>query len=204
MKKTIATILLFLSLSSANELTTIEKSCNEGNITQCHVLGLKYTLKKHKNYTKATEYLAIACHAGKIVACQQLGDTWAAGGHGIAQDYGAAAKYYTQACDHNMSYSCLALAGMHDTGKGFKQSYTDALPYYETACHLKNYNGCNALAMMYMRGDMGVKQDYAKAVSLLTIACDAKPKEGMGGTCNKRTLKFAEMMLGQIKKEATK
>jgi TPR repeat protein len=48
-------------------------------------------------------------------------------------------------------------------------------------CKAKSQESCAVLGIMYLRGDIGNKQDFAKAEPLLRRACDAKVALGCGG-----------------------
>jgi len=194
------TFLIGTLLQASTLYPKIQQACSEGNISQCHLLGMKYK-HEQKDHIKAVEYLSIACNSKNYKACQVLGSIYTDGRYGIDKNYQEAKIQYKKACDHNFSASCMVMGGFYDGGLKGSEDYKKALAFYEKACQLKNYNGCNALGYAYMFGTLEVQRDYAKALVYYDKACNKKDNDQGFGSCQAKSVSFIEMILKAEKRD---
>jgi TPR repeat protein len=112
-----------------------------------------------------------ACDAGHGTACFDAGMRRAQG-MGTAKDRVAGASWLDKGCKLDDAESCALLAGFVATGQeSVPMDKARAIELHTKACP-RVATSCRMLAQYYGRGEI-VKQDLAKAMSLLDQACTA-------------------------------
>ncbi len=98
---------------------------------------------------------------GDVVAQRQLGQNYDFG-HGVAQDYGQAAKWYQLAADQGDAIAQNNLASLYQYGLGVPTNYLQAFELYQKAAAQGNAMAQNSLGYLLEFG-VGVPTDKAAA-----------------------------------------
>ena len=92
-------------------------------------------------------------------------------GHGVAQDYKAAVKWYTLAAEQGYTSAQNGLGTRYKNGEGVAQDYKAAVKWYTLAAEQGHAPAQYNLGVIYYIG-RGVLQDYKAAVKWLTLAAE--------------------------------
>ena len=90
-------------------------------------------------------------------------------GHGVPQDYAAAAYWYRLAAKQGVASAQSNLGVLYDRGHGVPQDYAKAAYWFRLAAGQGYAFAQSNLGVLYARGE-GVPQDYAKAVHWFRLA----------------------------------
>ncbi len=90
-------------------------------------------------------------------------------GHGVPQDYRAAARWFRLAADQGYDFAQDYLGQMYAEGRGVPQDYREAVRLYRLAADREETGAQNNLGMMYANGQ-GVPQDYIQAHMWFNLA----------------------------------
>ncbi|MDU7693462.1 MAG: SEL1-like repeat protein [Helicobacter sp.] len=122
-------------------------SCDGGNDIGCYNLGLLSNTNNIYGYDRANLTPAdlnyIACNAGDIKGCANLGWIYANGLAGAPVSYFYAGQYFKKACDASDIPSCNNLAVLYQRGLGVTQDTKKALDLFAFTCNAGNQAGCN-------------------------------------------------------------
>jgi TPR repeat protein len=199
MKKLLIILVLFLlsACSKDNpELPAAIKSCNEGNLQQCHLLATfyQYGTGTKKDIPKAIELYRSACDGGIPASCNVLGimimrarlppdpafspprlDDFSQAF--IDRGPKAAMSFYEKACDGGLADGCFNFAEMLFTGgKDVEVDKAKSAQLYATACDGGTAKACAQLARMNEHGD-GTVHDMHQALALYEQACNGAVAE---------------------------
>lgn len=82
----------------------------------------------------------------------------------VAQDYGAAMKYYLKASDKWHSGAMNGVGLLYDYGYGVPKNEIEAMKWFRKAADLKNKSAINNVGINYKNGTGGVEQNYDQAL----------------------------------------
>ncbi|PAF53920.1 hypothetical protein BKH42_03950 [Helicobacter sp. 13S00482-2] len=122
-------------------------ACEAGSDLGCYNLGLMsntnniYGVDKAKLGIVDLNYLA--CNAGDVKACANLGWIYTNGLSGAPVSYFYAAKYYQVACDGGVLSSCNNLGILYQKGLGVPQDAQRALDLFAYVCDTGLQSGCD-------------------------------------------------------------
>ncbi|MBQ9212515.1 MAG: SEL1-like repeat protein [Bacteroidales bacterium] len=156
---------LFYNKEYLETAKLFEQTCNNGDVTSCHSLGVMYKNGQgvEQNHDQAAKLFEQACNSGIAESCADLGS--------LKQNTTEAAKLYEQACNDNAANGCVYLGLLYQYGKGKRQNYTQAAQLYEKACNLDYADGCSNLAKSYLYGQ-GKPKDFFTAKEYYGKNCD--------------------------------
>ncbi|CAB4398225.1 unnamed protein product [Rhizophagus irregularis] len=106
------------------------------------------------------EYLRSA-KKGDLIAQYNLGNCYQYG-HGVAQDYKKAFKWYSYSANNGHAKSQNKLGELYYHGRGIYQDFKKAFEWYSKSANNGCAEGQNNLGKCYCHGT-GIKQDYKKA-----------------------------------------
>jgi uncharacterized protein len=92
-------------------------------------------------------------------------------GHGVAQDYKAAVRWFRLAGEQGLTEAQAKLGVMYDQGRGVAQDYKEAVRWCRAAAEQGNAPAQYNLGFMYDQGH-GVAQDHKEAVKWDRLAAE--------------------------------
>ena len=110
-----------------------------------------------QDYAKAVEHFRNAAEQGDICAQANLGLCYEMG-HGVAQDYSEAAKWYQMAAEEFDNIP-KKLGEFYEKGLGVTQSYTEAAKWYKKAADHGDVTAQSNLGRCYLK-----QKDYSEAI----------------------------------------
>ena len=122
-----------------------------------------------EDYATALKLLRPLAEGGNDSAQARLGLMYDLG-HGVAQNYTEAAKWYRAAAEQGHEVAQLFL-GLYSNGKGFPQNHSEAARWYAEAAERGNARAQGFLGSLYATGK-GVPQDYAAALKWFRLAAN--------------------------------
>jgi SEL1 protein len=124
------------------------------------------------------EYYDYAASKGDTKAQLAMGHLHYWGARGLAQDFGAAARWFSMAADGGEAHAMSMLGHMYANGLSVTQNNETALKWFTQAWEPPHLfpGAANGLGYMYMHG-MGVEQDYEKALKYFVDASDKNNAE---------------------------
>lgn len=121
-------------------------SCDGGNDLGCYNLGLLSNTNNIYGYDRANltpvDLNYIACNAGDIKGCANLGWIYANGLSGAPVSYFYAGQFFKKACDAGDIPSCNNLGVLYQKGLGVTQNTNRALDLFAYVCNVGNQSGC--------------------------------------------------------------
>jgi hypothetical protein len=142
------------------------KSCNEGYIHGCEMVGKMYEEGKgvKQNYTMAVKLYSYVCDKGEIEICRKMAHWY----ENNSQDRADYAKlvfyYYNKACKFGDNKSCMNVALLYLTGQGTDKNIDKAKELYEKMCISREYScACISLGDLYATKQIDVKDSYQQA-----------------------------------------
>lgn len=122
-------------------------ACDSGSDLGCYNLGLLTNTNNIYGYNRANltpvDLNYLACNAGDIKGCANLGWIYANGLSGAPVSYHYAARYFNQACLAGDIPSCNNLAVLYQKGLGVPQDTQRALDLYSYACNSGHQKACD-------------------------------------------------------------
>ncbi|MBF0291708.1 MAG: sel1 repeat family protein, partial [Nitrospinae bacterium] len=134
---------------------------------------------------------------GAAIAQSLLGDVYAFGREGVAQDYAEAVKWYRKSADQGFAPSQCKLGDMSLIGQGVPQDFAEAVKWYRKSADQGDANAMGSLALMYTNGH-GVQKDYVEASKWLNLASAFSDKDNREGNVSMLEELAAEMTPAQI------
>lgn len=148
----------------------MKKAVDLGNISGYAGLGDFYI---DNDINTAKYYYDLGCKKGDYSSCHNIGYVYK-----NKKDYQSAKKHFELSCNKNnkvvasRTRSCMNLGDMYEKGLGVLHSYPKAIEYYKIACESKEAFGCVRLAAIYLRGGVGVAQNFSIAKQYSGKACN--------------------------------
>lgn len=163
MKLLVFALLSAVSLASAADLTSLQKSADAGDAEAQFQVGRVYLRGDGvpKDEGKAAEWFRRAAEQGNFKAQHNLG-AMAFEGRGIPQDDREAARWLRLAAEQGTARSQVMLAGMLLQGRGAEKNVDEALIWYRRAAEQGDESAQLALAEHYYFRAGG--PDYVEAV----------------------------------------
>lgn len=122
-------------------------ACEAGSDMACYNLGLMSNTNNVYGADRAKLGLVdlnyLACNAGDISGCANLGWMYANGKSGAPVSFFYAAKYFQIACDGGMLGSCNNLGVLYQRGLGVTQDSQRALDLFAYVCDNGLQSGCD-------------------------------------------------------------
>lgn len=122
-------------------------SCDGGNDIGCYNLGLLSNTNNVYGYDRANltpvDLNYVACKAGDIKGCANLGWIYANGLSGAPVSYFYAGQYFRRACNAGDVPSCNNLGVLYQRGLGVTQDTKKALDLFAYTCNVGNQSGCS-------------------------------------------------------------
>ena len=174
-----------LDNSTKYDTDSIKKDCFGDDPLQCYnfaivnllFINIEKRFESEENepasvrLKTAMGLFAMACEAGHVGACHQVGrGFWK--GHGLPRDPAKAAVLFQRICSDDAPVACSDLANIHYAGHGVKQDSAKAASLNERACDLGLSISCTNLGVAYEMGE-GVARDARKALTLYERACES-------------------------------
>ena len=103
-------------------------------------------------------------------------------GHGVAQDFAQALKWYKQGSARGNQFAQTSIGVMYYQGKGVQQNYAEAAKWFLKAAEKEEMNAQAYLGTMYTSGQ-GVRQNTAEGIKWFRLAAEqgsAKPQLVLG------------------------
>ncbi len=156
---------LFVARDEAASAANLRRACDYGGGVSCTELGVRARAAGKADEAKTA--LTAACEHGDPRGCALLGDLYALGAHGLADDDGRAAAAYAEACRGGLFEACGRAAAAEGTG-GIDPAELRGL--YRVACDAGTVEACDYLAGMMLDG-IGGPPDPQAAARLFDRAC---------------------------------
>jgi len=103
-----------------------------------------------------------------------------AGGQGVPQDLGEAARWYQHSAEQGFGKAQYNLGLMYTWGRGVPQDYTEAMKWYRLAADQGDEKAQNNLGYMYYRGQE-VPRNYVRAYMWASLAAAQGNVDGTKG-----------------------
>ncbi|GKH61406.1 hypothetical protein CE91St25_17420 [Campylobacter ureolyticus] len=151
-------------------------SCDKNYNNACINLAKIYAENLDENKT-AFDLLKKSCDNGSFLACENLGIYYITG-VGTTKDINKSIRYFTFACENNMSISCIKLATLYSSNEFGMLDEKKAYSLYNKSCSLNNDNvlACSLKGFMLYRG-LGVEENKELGLKILNSLCDKGIKE---------------------------
>ncbi|WP_104624984.1 tetratricopeptide repeat protein [Helicobacter felis] len=122
-------------------------ACEHGSDLGCYNLGLMSNVKNIYGFNKAqlsnVDLNYLACNAGDIQGCANLGWIYAKGEQGVPVNNFFAAKYFEKACQGGNLSGCNNLGVLYQKGLGVPQNDQRALDLFSYVCNYGLQSGCD-------------------------------------------------------------
>lgn len=122
-------------------------ACGIGSELGCYNLGLMSNTNNIYGPNKArldvVDLNYMACNAGDINGCANLGWLYASGTSGAPINYFSASQYFQTACDGGVLSSCNNLGVLYQKGLGVPQDTRKALDLFAQVCNSGVQSGCD-------------------------------------------------------------
>ena len=138
-------------------------SCDAGSDLGCYNLGLLTNTNNIYGYNRANLTIVdmnyLACNAGDIGGCANLGWIYANGLNGAPVSYYYAARYFNIACNGGNVGSCNNLAVLYQKGLGVTQDTQRALDLFSYSCNLGHQKSCDNYRIYKQQLSSGKRMD---------------------------------------------
>lgn len=178
MRKVFVSFILFLFFSGlfGDDIKMMVKSCFDGNLEDCVLVGDAYLDGKgvEKDLNSSGKFFTKACKANSSVGCYRLGLMYL-NGIGISKNRSKAEVLFSNSCKSGHVDAC------YNYGNILSSSILDpskAEAPYKFACEGNHYGACFRLGLFYDYGfddderDSNRYKDYEKASAYYRRACD--------------------------------
>jgi TPR repeat protein len=156
-----------------------ERSCEQGNLEDCVVLGAYYVrgLGVDKDFGRAVELFGKACDAKLVMACTQRAQiliTGTSAASDEAQDqagYDEAFRLLTSSCAAEDPLACVWLGLAYHRGRGVEADGKKAAEHYARGCEQGYSFGCIGMGKLHEQG-FGVRKNRRTASKFFAQACE--------------------------------
>lgn len=151
-----------------NAYELLDKSCKNNDLESCGELAGLFHMGAGvaKDDAKSAELLALACEAGFMEYCDNLGVTYYFGF--LEKNDKKALVFFKKACDGGFMRGCNNVGVIYDNTEPKDSAL--AFKYYAKACDGGYAYACGNLAVMYDYAK-GVEQDIPKAIKMYKKGC---------------------------------
>jgi TPR repeat protein len=169
--------------------TLMKEACDGGELDACANVAVLRLLDRGDGGAKSEAMSKLKSYCDqKGLWCDSLGDFYAAGGGGLAQDPVEARRLYEKSCANGLGHAgtCPAYAEALQNGFGGPRDPGKARDLLTKACDHNDFEACSKLGFLYEDGN-GVPKDPTKAMALYQKGCDL----GHAMSCNALSALYA-------------
>ncbi len=147
----------------------LDKNCQNNDLESCGELAGLFHMGKGapKDEVKSQQLLSLACEAGFMEYCDNLGVTYYFGF--LEKNDEKALAFFKKACDGGFMRGCNNAGVIYDNS--VPNDFVLAFKYYQKACDGGYAYACGNVAVMYDFAK-GVEQDILKAIKMYKKGCE--------------------------------